>query len=311
MSTQDCAIRTQGLRKVYKTHFWDRPYVGLEGLDLEVRRGEVFGFVGPNGAGKTTTIKILMGLQAATAGQAWILGRDHREQDSRQRVGFLPERPYFYQHLTAWELLDLYGALYGLDSATRRKRSGELLERVGLSHAADKHLKGYSKGMLQRAGVAQALLCDPELVVMDEPMSGLDPMGRALIRDIILEERAQGRTVFFSSHILADVEQLCDRVGIVVKGTLRGCGSLHELLGDSAREVDVVFQGPPQPQLPGVQVQSEGLRCVQRVEPAHLQHTLDLLRAADLPIVEVNPRRKHLEELLVDQVAQQAQEAQP
>ena len=213
--------------------------VGLHGLDLQVERGEVFGFIGPNGAGKTTTIKILMGLQAATSGSARILGVDHVLQESREKVGFLPERPYFYQHLTAMELLDMYGALYGLDSGLRRRRIGELLERVDLTHVANTPLKAFSKGMLQRAGVAQTLLSDPELVVLDEPMSGLDPMGRALIRDLILEERERGRTVFFSSHILADVEELCDRVGIMVKGRLRGCGSVSELVGSRLREVDV------------------------------------------------------------------------
>ena len=300
------ALEIQGLSKTYKTHFWDKPVVGLHGLDLKVERGEVFGFIGPNGAGKTTTIKILMGLQAATSGSARILGVDHTLQESREKVGFLPERPYFYQHLTATELLDMYGALYGLESGLRRRRIGELLERVDLAHVADTPLKAFSKGMLQRAGVAQTLLSDPELVVLDEPMSGLDPMGRALIRDLILEERDLGRTVFFSSHILADVEELCDRVGIMVKGHLRGCGSVSELVGTRVREVDVVYQGPTPQGLAGRRLHGDADRAVQRVDPDALQQTLALLQAEGAVILEVKPHRMHLEEVLQAKAAEVA-----
>ncbi len=300
------ALWIQGLSKTYKTHFWDRPVVGLHGLDLQVERGEVFGFIGPNGAGKTTTIKILMGLQRATSGQARILGVDHTLQESRDKVGFLPERPYFYQHLTAWELLDMYGALYGLEAATRRQRIGALLERVDLAHAAKQPLKGFSKGMLQRAGVAQTLLSDPELVVLDEPMSGLDPMGRGLIRDLILEERDRGRTVFFSSHILADVEELCDRVGIMVKGQLRGCGTVSELVGARVREVDVVYQGPTPEGLPGRRLHGHGDRAAQRVSPEALQQALAQLQSAGAAVLEVKPHRMHLEEVLAAKAAEVA-----
>ena len=173
------ALEIQGLSKTYKTHFWDKPMVGLHGLDLQVERGEVFGFIGPNGAGKTTTIKILMGLQAATSGSARILGVDHVLQESREKVGFLPERPYFYQHLTAMELLDMYGALCGLDSGLRRRRIGELLERVDLTHVTNTPLKAFSKGMLQRIGLAQALLNDPEVLILDEPTAAIDAKAEA------------------------------------------------------------------------------------------------------------------------------------
>ncbi len=300
------ALEIQGLSKTYKTHFWDKPMVGLHGLDLQVERGEVFGFIGPNGAGKTTTIKILMGLQAATSGSARILGVDHVLQESREKVGFLPERPYFYQHLTAMELLDMYGALCGLDSGLRRRRIGELLERVDLTHVTNTPLKAFSKGMLQRAGVAQTLLSDPELVVLDEPMSGLDPMGRALIRDLILEERERGRTVFFSSHILADVEELCDRVGIMVKGRLRGCGSVSELVGSRLREVDVVYQGPTPQGLPGRRLHGNAQRAAQRVAPEALQDTLALLQSQGADILEVKPHRMHLEDVLAAKAAEVA-----
>ena len=174
-----------------------RPHVGLEGLDLQVERGEIFGFIGPNGAGKTTTIKILMGLHRATSGTATLFGIDHRDPASRARVGFLPERPYFYQHLTARELLQFYGQLMELPSERLKRRSASLLERVDLVRFADVPLRSYSKGMLQRVGLCQTLLHEPELIVLDEPMSGLDPLGRALVRDLILEERERGCTVFF------------------------------------------------------------------------------------------------------------------
>ena len=300
--TETLAIQTRGLQKIYRSGFFRIPYTGLEGLDLDVRPGESFGFIGPNGAGKTTAIKILMGLQSATAGTASILGQPHTDPESRRKVGFLPERPYFYQYLTAREFLRFYGSLFDLGGKALDTRIGELLERVGLDRFADVKLGSFSKGMLQRAGVAQALINDPELVVMDEPMSGLDPMGRALIRDLILEERNAGRTVFFSSHILADVEIICDRIAIVVKGKLRGCGTVDELMGNRIKHVDVTYRGGRLEGTPGSLVRDEGDRVLIRVDDSELQSTLDQLRGAGRTIRSVEQVRMHLEDLFLDEV---------
>lgn len=304
--TSETVLWCKDLKKVYRSGFLRIPYTGLADLDLDVHRGEVFGFIGPNGAGKTTAIKCLMGLQHATAGEARILGSDFRDPRCRQRVGFLPERPYFYQHLTAREFLHFYGKLFDLDAKVRTPRIEELLERVDLTRFADVQLGAYSKGMLQRAGLAQALINDPELVVLDEPMSGLDPLGRALVRDVILEERERGRTVFFSSHILADVEQMADRVGILVGGELRGCGTIHELIGDQVRHVDVTWRGPVPDGLPGTTQRTDGDRTVQRVAPGELSDVLGALAQTGGRVLEVHRARQTLEEILVDEMARAA-----
>ncbi len=287
--TNDTVLWCKDLEKVYRSGFLRIPYTGLADLDLDVKRGEIFGFIGPNGAGKTTAIKCLMGLQFPTGGEARILGRDIGDPRCRERVGFLPERPYFYAHLSAREFLDFYGKLFDLPATLRHKRIDELLERVNLGRFADVPLKAYSKGMLQRAGLAQALINDPELVVLDEPMSGLDPLGRALVRDVILEERERGRTVFFSSHILADVEQMADRVGMLVSGKLVGCGTIDELVGDKVRHVDVTWR-------------EGGERKVHRVAPEALDETLASVRAAGGRILEVHRARQTLEAILVDEM---------
>jgi ABC-2 type transport system ATP-binding protein len=226
------AISTEKLGKIYRVGFFMRRVEGLRDLDLTVQPGEAFGFIGPNGAGKTTTIKILMGLHSATSGSAQIFGTDVRDSAARKRVGFLPERPYFYEHLTAREVLHFYGQLFEMERGLRTERVELLLERVALSRFADVTLAKYSKGMLQRVGLCQALLHDPDLIVLDEPMSGLDPVGRALVRDLILEQREAGKTVFFSSHILSDVEAICDRVAILVDGQLRESGVLKDVVAD-------------------------------------------------------------------------------
>lgn len=226
------AISTQDLGKIYRVGFFMRRVEGLRDLNLTVNPGEAFGFIGPNGAGKTTTIKILMGLHTATSGQAQIFGTPVTDAGARRRVGFLPERPYFYEHLSAREVLHFYGQLFDMEPALRQERIELLLERVKLTRFADVTLAKYSKGMLQRVGLCQALLHDPDLIVLDEPMSGLDPVGRALVRDLILEQRDAGKTVFFSSHILSDVEAICDRVAILVGGELRDCGPLTDVVAD-------------------------------------------------------------------------------
>ncbi|MEL6346112.1 MAG: ABC transporter ATP-binding protein [Myxococcota bacterium] len=301
----DAAIRTQGLRKVYRTGFWMRPLVGLASLDLSVNPGEIFGFVGPNGAGKTTTMKIFCGLQQATAGQAWLFGRSVDDPESRRDLGFLPERPYFYSHLSARELLHFYGQLFDMPTGDRTKRIEMLLERVNMTRFADVPLGKYSKGMLQRVGLCQALIHDPQLVILDEPMSGLDPVGRALVRDIILEERAAGRTVFFSSHVLSDVQSLCDRVGIIVGGQLRGLGTVSELIGDHIRFVDCTFAGLPEGfALPGEERLAVGDKRRTRLAPEQVDAALSQVLQAGGRVLEVRPERLNLEEVLVDEIQQ-------
>jgi len=247
-------IETQKLSKVYTHDFIDvengrlrfnlmRKTVALENLDLQVKQGEIFGLLGPNGAGKSTTIKILMGILFASSGRAKILGKELGNKAVKAQIGFLPENPFFYDYLKGAEFLDYYGQLYGMPKAARKKRIGELFDLVGLpAHAPNLPLKGYSKGMLQRIGVAQSLLNDPKIVVLDEPQSGLDPMGRKEIRDIILSLRDQGKTVFFSSHILSDAELICDRVAIVNRGKLVAEGDMSKLLGTKVKEYEVVMQ---------------------------------------------------------------------
>jgi ABC-2 type transport system ATP-binding protein len=237
-------IQVQDLRKSFRTPLRRKQVDVLQGVSFTVERGEVFGFLGPNGAGKTTTIRILMGLIASTGGQAHLFGEPVPSRAARARLGFLPESPYFYDYLTVTELLDLTGRLCGIDHRERKRRGAALIDRVGLARARNTPLKKYSKGMLQRAGIAQALINDPELVVLDEPTSGLDPVGRKEVRDIILALREQGKTVFFSSHILADVESMSDRIGIVVSGRMRDVGSVSDLVGETLRHTAVVLHLP-------------------------------------------------------------------
>ena len=305
----DLAISCRSLGKVYHTGFLRRAVIGVERLDLSVERGEIFGFIGPNGAGKTTTIKCLVGLQAATSGQAWLLGTDHRNPEARRRVGFLPERPYFYQHLTATEFLDFYARLFNIEPAVRRRRCEELLDMVGLTRNASTPLREYSKGMLQRAGVAQALINEPDLIILDEPMSGLDPLGRMLIRDLILHQREQGRTVFFSSHILSDVQSICDRIGLLVGGRLQACGRVDDLIDQQVRHVDCTVQVPDDIHLPGREVTRQGRERLVRVASEQVQATIKSVMAAGGQIVQVQPARQDLETILVDAI-QRADSAQ-
>ncbi len=283
------AIRTEKLGKTYYSGFFRFPYPALMDLDLDVPEGSAFGFVGPNGAGKTTTIKTLMGLQRPTAGGGWIHGVPISDPASRLRVGFLPERPYFYEHLSASEFLDFYARLGDVPSSERGGRVAKLLERVDLGRFRDVPLGKFSKGMLQRAGLAQALIADPDLLVLDEPMSGLDPIGRALVRDLIVEERNAGKTVFFSSHILSDIEAICDRVAMVVGGKLRGQGKVSELLEGAVQHVEI-----------GLRRGDE--RETRNVPPAESNAALVKAHGEGWTIVNVHPVSKTLEQLLLDEV---------
>jgi len=301
-AARDLAIETRGMQKIYYSGFLRQPSTGLEGLDLEVLRGEVFGFIGPNGAGKTTTIKCLVGLQYPTAGQAFLMGTPIDHPEARRKLGFLPERPYFYQHLTAREFLNFYGQLFDIPTAVRRNRIGELLTRVDLERVADVPLRQYSKGMLQRAGIAQALINDPELIILDEPMSGLDPLGRRLIRDLILHERSRGRTVFFSSHVLSDVQSICNRVGLVAGGRLRAIGSIDELLSEQVENVDCTVRVPGDVTLTGQPVATQGDERILRLPPDQLDTLLDQVRQCGGQVIQVLPNRKTLEDLLLTEL---------
>src|SRR6201998_655345 len=237
------AIEIEDLTKDYPFSFLHlKTKRSLEGLTMRVEDGEVFGFLGPNGAGKSTTIKLLVGLIFPTAGTAQILGKPISDISMHQDIGYLPEQPYFYDYLTAAELLDYFARFHHLKAADRVERVARMLKKVGLETAGKIQLRKYSKGMLQRVGLAQAILHDPEVVVLDEPMSGLDPLGRREVRDIILELRKEGRTVLFSTHILSDAETLCDRVGVIVGGKLRGVGAPGEMVGIQAQGMEILFE---------------------------------------------------------------------
>src|SRR5213595_1337736 len=235
------ALATYELTKDYSVGFWrSRPYRALDALTLEVEPGEVFGFLGPNGAGKTTTLKLLMRLVFPTSGRAELLGKPVGDLSVRRRIGYLPEHPYFYDYLTAEELLSYFAGLFGYSGAERQQRVARLLDEVGVGAERRLQLRKFSKGMLQRVGIAQALVNDPELVIFDEPMSGLDPLGRRDVRALILRLRDRGCTVFFSSHVLSDAEALCSRVAILAKGRLVASGRLSEILAFGAHGWELV-----------------------------------------------------------------------
>jgi ABC-2 type transport system ATP-binding protein len=308
------ALATFELTKDYRIGFWrKRPYRALDRLTLEVRQGEVFGFLGPNGAGKTTTLKLLMQLVFATAGRAEILGRPLGDLAVKRRIGYLPENPYFYDYLTAEELLMYFGALFGYDTAERRRRAGRLLDLVGIAGERRLQLRKFSKGMLQRVGIAQALLNDPEVVIFDEPMSGLDPLGRRDVRALILSMRDRGCTVFFSSHVLSDAEALCSRVAILARGRLVASGALHELLAFEASGWELVVAGVAPERTPSV---GPGIRRVVPIGDGRYALELPLdppperllvdLAASGAKLVSLNPIRPTLEDLFVGQVTSPA-----
>jgi ABC-2 type transport system ATP-binding protein len=307
------AIRTEALTKHYHVGFWRRrPYVALDSLTLDVRRGEVFGFLGPNGAGKTTTLKLLMQLIYPTSGRAEILGRPVGDIAVRRRVGYLPENPYFYDYLTAEELLGYFAGIFGYSGAERRTRVARLLDEVGIGAERRLHLRKFSKGMLQRVGIAQALVNDPEVVFFDEPMSGLDPLGRREIRHLILQLRDRGCTVFFSSHVLSDAETLCSRVAIVANGRLAAAGGLSDLLHFQARAWELVVAGVNQEQLDRTRATGEVTRVTPlgadrfalevplTTDPTRL---MSRLGTAGAQLVSLTPIRETLEDFFVRQIA--------
>jgi ABC-2 type transport system ATP-binding protein len=301
-------VRVAHLVKDFRVGFGMRRRRVLSDVSFSAFEGEVFGFIGPNGAGKTTTLKLLMGLIRPTSGTAEILGRKVEESDFRAQIGFLPENPYFYPFLTAREILDFYARLSGVESRRRAERVAELLALVHLDHAADLRLKTFSKGMLQRIGVAQALIHDPSVVFLDEPMSGLDPIGRREIRELILALRAAGKTVFMNTHILSDVESICDRVAIIVKGAIRRQGPTHEVVGDapsSARIVAASLAADAIESIEGgfdVTLHGAGDRVEISASPKDVEEILAIVLRSGGQVIQVERRSRSLEDVFMEAV---------
>jgi ABC-2 type transport system ATP-binding protein len=300
-------IRIEGLCKDYRVGFWGRRARVLRDLSLEIRAGETFGYLGPNGAGKSTTIKLLLGLIRPTAGTGRVLARPLGDASTRGRIGFLPENPSFYEYLTGQEFLTYCGRLLGVSRSALREQVPALLAEVGLDRAARQQIRKYSKGMVQRLGLAQALLGDPHLLILDEPMSGLDPIGRKEVRDLILRQRAAGRTVFFSTHILPDVEMICDRVGILVGGRLARSGSVRTLLGEELESIEVTATSIPAETLAAVErlalsppLVQEDRVMVRLPGEAELEVALFMLVGAKSRVLSVVPQRRSLETIFLE-----------
>jgi len=298
-------IEVERLEKTFRQGFFMRRVRAVQGITFHVEQGEIFGFLGPNGAGKTTTIKMLTGLIRPTAGKAAVFGHQVPSPEAMRKVGFLPENPYVYPYLTPREFVSMSARLSGLRGAERRRRVEACLERTGIAYAADRPVRRLSKGMLQRTGLAAALVADPELLVLDEPMSGLDPVGRKEVRDLMLEEKKNGKTVFFSTHILSDVETMCDRVVILRKGEVVVSGRVRELLRSDVRRVEVTLGDVPE-SLPakltadGIVNHRVGEHLHVEIEgEANLPKVLGAALEAGARVVEVIPRRETLENLFM------------
>jgi ABC-2 type transport system ATP-binding protein len=304
------AIQIDNLEKTYTVGFLrKKERQALKPFQLTVREGETFGYLGPNGAGKTTTLKILMGLISPTGGSAKILDLHMWDPKVKAQIGFLPEQPYFYDYLTAGELLDYLAQLSGLPARDRKRRIDEMLSRVGMSDAKKLQLRKFSKGMLQRVGIAQAILHDPKVVFLDEPMSGLDPIGRREIADLIRELKDEGKTIFFSTHILSDAEALCDRVAVIHQGMLRGVGVVADLVATVQGKTEVIWQGTAAT----AAISALGGECRMTGEitrgvipEGKLDAALDVLRRANVRLVSVNPIRLTLEDYFIERIGEMA-----
>jgi len=313
-SMPGAAIEIENLTKDYPFGFLHlKKKRSLEGLTMQVESGEVFGFLGPNGAGKSTTIKLLVGLIFPDAGSARILGKPITDIEMHRDIGYLPEQPYFYDYLTAAEVLDYFARFHDLTATDRSERVASMLKKVGLETARKIQLRKYSKGMLQRVGMAQAILHDPKVVILDEPMSGLDPIGRWEVRDIILELRREGRTVLFSTHILSDAEMLCDRVGVIVGGKLRGVGAPGELVGMKTQGMEILFELPRSgANAAGViaKATKTGDRYRLQVPEEELYAAVEQLHSVGAKILSVAQVKASLEEYFMDLIeADRAQAA--
>jgi ABC-2 type transport system ATP-binding protein len=304
----DPIIQIEGLTKLFRRGFFMRKVIALEDLHLNINPGEIFGYLGPNGAGKTTTVKLLLGLIFPTKGKIALWGKEPWRKEVKARIGFLPENPYFYDHLKVRELLQFYGRLFGLSGSEIRARTGKLLEGLGLVEEADTVLRQLSKGNIQRVGLAQALINDPELLILDEPMGGLDPIGRREVRDLMLRLREKGKTILFSSHILSDVETICDRVGILAKGRIRQVGSLSDLLQPRVKSYEVTAVGMDQEVL-GL-LNEKALRVVGgadseamvEVKEQDVDAVLEVLRQKEAKILSMIPKKETLEEVFMREV---------
>jgi ABC-2 type transport system ATP-binding protein len=304
------ALSTDKLTKDYAVGFWrKRPYRALDSLTLDVEKGEVFGFLGPNGAGKTTTLKLLMRLVFPTAGRAELLDRPIGDLSVKRRIGYLAENPYFYDHLTAEELLDYFAGLFGMHAAERRARASRLLDEVGIGAERRLQLRKFSKGMLQRVGIAQALINEPELVIFDEPMSGLDPLGRRDVRALILSLRDRGVTVFFSSHVLSDAEALCSRVAILAKGRLVTTGRLSDMLAFTIHGWELVashvgddFAQSLEKRARKIVKLGEGRYSIELAFDPPPDRLIAELSQRGARLVSVNPIRETLEDFFVREV---------
>lgn len=303
---REVLIRVRDLRKTFAIGFLRRKQVrAVKGVSFDVRRGEIFGFLGPNGAGKTTTIKMLTGLIAPSAGEAFLFGARVPSPEARQRIGFLPENPYVYPYLTPREFVELCGRLSGMSGSKLRRRAMQMLERVKVAYAADRPVGRLSKGMLQRTGLAAALVADPEMLVLDEPMSGLDPVGRKEVRDLIFEERDHGRTIFFSTHILSDVETMCDRVTILREGEVVVSGALRQLLRGDVLRTEIALANVSEALRS--KLEALGLTVVARPDAVELEvegeqtvgELLRLALAEGAQVARVVPRRETLEDLFL------------
>jgi ABC-2 type transport system ATP-binding protein len=298
------AIEIENLTKEYPFGFLHlKKKTSLEGLNMQVESGEVFGFIGPNGAGKSTTIKLLMRLIFPTAGDARILGKPISDVEMHRDIGYLPEQPYFYEYLTATEVLDYFARFHDLTAADRKERVDRMLKKVGLETARKIQLRKYSKGMLQRVGLAQAILHDPKVVILDEPMSGLDPVGRRELRDIILELKREGKTVMFSTHILSDAEMLCDRVGVIVGGKLRGVGAPGALVDMKTQGMEILFELTGTSSAPLLSKAARtGDRYRLQVAEQELYAAIEQLRGAGARILSVSQVKATLEEFFMNMV---------
>jgi ABC-2 type transport system ATP-binding protein len=294
-------LQIREVRQSFRSGFWLKPVEILKGVSFEVPRKSVFGFLGPNGAGKTTLIHLIAGIKRAASGTITIDGLPTSSKEAKRRIGYLPERPYFYDHLTGGQLLRFFGRLSGMSDAEIQARTPQALESVGMGHARDLELRKYSKGMLQRVGIAQALIHDPDFLVLDEPMSGLDPVGRKEIRELILELARKGKTIFFSTHVIPDVEAVCDAVAMIRKGELVGSGTMSQFLSRESNPVEVAFAGlelARARELVGFQFareMSEGVRATLASEK-EVDEALRRLLDAKARILWVNPVRPSLED---------------
>jgi ABC-2 type transport system ATP-binding protein len=297
----DVQLSVRDLRKTFRPGLFEPDVEVLKGVSFDVHRGEVFGFLGPNGAGKTTTIKAITEIVFPDSGSIRVCGYSHNEIEAKRRLGFMTESPYVYRHLTGREYLRFCGELLGLDGGNIEERTSRVLRDVAMAAAADRTMNSYSKGMLQRVALAQALLGEPELLILDEPMSGLDPVGRRDVRDIILAQAAAGVTVFFSSHIIPDVETICDRVAILVGGTVRAVGTVRELVFHEAEKYEATFVGvqPDELRTPLLASHLGSATSWARVSAEHRDSLIRELGEHGARLVSLNPVGRTLEDLLM------------